>query len=97
MSEDNGGASDPMAAPVDRSQSRFPIWLTLIILVFVGWVVSKSLYPSWQYKVESIPDLEWDTMARDLGDSGWEIVSCRRARDDRKDKMLYECIFKKRG
>ena len=50
----------------------------------------------WEYTIEGIPDLQFKEVLDDLGTSGWEIVSARRARNSR-DQMMYECILKRRA
>lgn len=60
--------------------------------------LTKEDAPAWEYRIASVPDLEWDTKMAALGDEGWELVFARRASGG-DDKMLYEAIFKrqKRG
>lgn len=50
----------------------------------------------FEYKVDSIPDLEWEEKGKELGKEGWELVFARRARDS-SDNFLYECIFKRQA
>lgn len=47
-----------------------------------------------EYNIETIPDLEWDTKGKELGDAGWDFITCRRASDGEKT-FSYECIMKR--
>ncbi len=49
--------------------------------------------PDFEYRVEAVPDLQFDRKMTELGGDGWELVFARRASD--KGDMLYEVILKR--
>lgn len=54
--------------------------------------------PKWDYKIGSVPDLEFGTQMTTLGEEGWELVFARRASNGESGErmsMSYECIFKR--
>jgi len=57
-------------------------------------VRSQAQQTPLEYAIDSIPDLEWDTKAKELGAAGWDIITCRRASDS-DNKFSYECIMKR--
>lgn len=68
---------------------------TLILTVLLFTAAKLRSTPTWEYCVESVPDLNWDSGMSDLGQKGWEMVSARRATGV-DDKASYEMIFKRR-
>lgn len=55
----------------------------------------KTKAVTWEYRIESIPDLTFTENMNNLGDDGWQLVFARRAQDSITDEFSYECIFKK--
>lgn len=55
---------------------------------------TPQIPPRWEYEVFVIGDAEWGTRALAIGESGWEIVTARRASDS-SDNVAYECIAKR--
>lgn len=54
--------------------------------------------PRWDYMIQSVPDLSFDTVMNELGGAGWELVFARRASNGGSGAfmvMSYECIFKR--
>jgi hypothetical protein len=56
--------------------------------------LSKEEAPAWEYRIEAVPDLAWDSVMGNIGTDGWELVFARRAQGS-DDKMMYETIFKR--
>lgn len=84
-----------LSQPVELSEENaaaYPVFLSQPV------ELSKADAPAWEYRIEAVPDLAWDTIMSELGADGWELVFARRAQDA-NDKMMYETIFKrqKRG
>lgn len=50
--------------------------------------------PSFEYRVEGIPDVGFDDKMAALGSDGWELVFARRASDG-GDTMMYEVILQR--
>lgn len=50
--------------------------------------------PSFEYRVDAVPDLQFDERMSALGDDGWELVFARRASDS-GSTMMYEVILKR--
>jgi len=83
------------ANPVQLSAENaaaYPVYLSQPVQL------TREDAPAWEYRIEGVPDLLWETTMREIGADGWELVFARRAQDD-NDKMMYEAIFKrqKRG
>jgi hypothetical protein len=54
--------------------------------------------PRWDYMIQSVPDLSFDTVMSELGGAGWELIFARRASNGGTGGfmvMSYECIFKR--
>jgi hypothetical protein len=60
--------------------------------------VPKVSPERWEYKIADVPDTAFTSQTNDLGHSGWELVSARRASDgsDTSPTYSYEMIFKRR-
>lgn len=60
--------------------------------------LSKESAPAWEYRIESVDDLGWESNMSAIGADGWELVFARRAQGS-DERMMYETIFKrqKRG
>lgn len=76
------------------------IMVTLIgilgILLTNTLIGSKLGTVAWEYQIESVPDLSFDTTMNELGKEGWELVFARRASNPTTDDFSYECIFKRK-
>ena len=76
------------------------IMVTLIgilgILLTNTLIGSKLGKVAWEYQIESVPDLSFDTTMNELGKEGWELVFARRASNPTTDDFSYECIFKRK-
>ncbi|MFM6203859.1 hypothetical protein, partial [Planktothrix sp.] len=48
--------------------------------------------PQYEYKVVSPDDIGFDESMTQYGSSGWQAVTCRRAKDS-LDSIGYECIM----
>lgn len=68
--------------------------LMMLSTFTVQETVPKAGITKWEYKVDSVKDLEWSSTGNRLGRDGWEIISARRARDS-FDNFSYECIMKR--
>ena len=66
------------------------IFLILLTNFFAG---QKPQSVQWEYKVAAVPDSIFTEMMDTYGQSGWELVTARRAVDD--GTASYECIFKR--
>lgn len=67
----------------------------LSILLINSFSGQKVQTVSYEYRIESIPDLMFEESMDELGEEGWELVFARRAQDSITDEFSYECIFKK--
>lgn len=75
---------------------------SLLLMILIGLVAyelfgrpTPTVKPVLlEYNVDTIPDLEWETKGKELGDAGWDIITCRRASDGEKT-YSYECIMKR--
>lgn len=89
------------AAPGEKRRDAYLPWLTILAALFLVQLLLPFLLreepkmPLWDYRIESIPDLSFESEMELLGAQGWELVFARRATDSR-DKALYELIFKRR-
>jgi hypothetical protein len=80
-----------------------PALLAGILLVQVSTVIvglwstpDVSIAPvTWEYKIESVPDLLFTETMDSYGTGGWELVIARRAQNPITDDFSYECIFKR--
>jgi len=81
-------------------EQAVPSFIQLAILAVLAFAVFKPEdkvvqgVQKWEYAVDSIPDMEWETKGKEIGQSGWDMVTCRRASDG-NDNFAYECIFKR--
>lgn len=50
--------------------------------------------PTFEYRIEGVPDLGFDEKMAALGADGWELVFARRASDS-SSTMMYEVILKR--
>ena len=84
------------ATPAASVASAF-LLAAILVLEFAQLRAATRAWsqPRWEYEVFSIDDGEWGTKAQDLGASGWEIVTARRASDS-DGTVAYECIAKRR-
>jgi hypothetical protein len=76
-----------------KLQGNIIIILLLVALgfPFLGFIKPT---PKWEYKVETPMDALFITSMDNYGESGWELVSARRAKGA-LDQYGYECIFKR--
>lgn len=83
----------------DLSQNSI-MMVTLIgilgILLTNTLIGNKPETVAWEYQIESVPDILFDTTMNKLGTEGWELVFARRASDPTTDDFSYECIFKRK-
>ena len=91
------------AAPKEKRRDAYLPWLTILATLLLLQMLLPVLLreepkplqlPLWEYRIESIPDLNFESQMALLGGQGWELVFARRATDSR-DKALYEMIFKR--
>ena len=64
----------------------------ITLLVQCGGGNSQQII-EWEYKVEAVPDVSFDTSMNKLGSEQWELVFARRAQSD--GEFAYEMIFKR--
>lgn len=75
------------------------LFLILLALVFEPLVerfTSPVSQTTWEYRIDSINDLHFQSEMNSLGEEGWELVFARRARNSITDEFSYECIFKRK-
>jgi hypothetical protein len=60
-------------------------------------VVSGSSLRSWQYMIDSPTDAQLTARLQELGSTGWELISARRAVSDVGGRSIssYEMIFRR--
>ena len=74
----------------------------IALLGILGVLLTNSLAGqkvqrvTWEYQVDSIPDLEFEEKMDELGAEGWELAFARRARNSLTDEFSYEVIFKRK-
>lgn len=70
------------------------------LLAAIAWAQAFPLLlpqraaPSWEYRIESVPDPQLIQMLDKWGSGGWDLVFARRALDD-NSKGIYELILKR--
>lgn len=76
--------------------------LSLVTLMLVFGIRADASHLStgpmqerWEYIVVALPDPSFEADAKKLGDEGWEIITARRASNER-DEYSYEVIAKRR-
>lgn len=79
-----------------------PVVLLLLLLIVANLTWNNLRpEPTWQYKIESIRDFDFDRSINASGKEGWELVFARRAASSEtstaKPDMLYEIIFKRKA
>lgn len=69
----------------------------LAVLAFNLWWQRQPKNVQYEYKIESLEDVVFDTSINRLGDEGWELVFARRALagEDDSRRGIYECIFRR--
>ena len=86
---------------VKRINQNFQLNILILLIVlffgFFAWssLSSKAKTVKWEYTIESIPDLEFESGMNKLGKQGWELVFARRASGETKSEFSYEMIFKR--
>jgi len=81
-------------------EQAVPSVIQLLILGLLAFAIFKPEeqvvqgVQKWEYAVDAIPDLDWDTKGKQIGENGWDMVTCRRASDG-ESNFSYECIFKR--
>jgi len=93
-------AMQPPPPPPKKSWTW--VWLMIIAIVFtanfavtlLGGVPTKAQTQKWEYGGDFATDSKLTDKFNDLGEKGWELVHCRRARNE-KNTWGYECIFKR--
>ena len=72
----------------------FSLVILVSALILAGCQQSPTV---WEYHIEAVPDLSFNTRMNQLGQEGWELVTARRASDGDTDNptMSYEMIFKR--
>jgi len=73
--------------------------LVVVIVTLLSWNVFRA--EKWEYKIEAVNDLTFNTDINKLGAEGWELVFARRASSGPADatakpEFSYEMIFKRR-
>jgi hypothetical protein len=93
-------------APASATGFRFqglliPLLLAGVLLTQVADLFFNTLFRkppeplTFEYQIESIPDLDFTETMNRYGAEGWELVFARRALDSITDDASYECIFKR--
>ncbi len=69
----------------------------LVIATLLGLWSNLKPSPKWEYKIEAVPDVAFESGMTTLGDEGWEAVSARRASsgEGKSAVFSYEIIFKR--
>ncbi|MBD2505157.1 hypothetical protein [Anabaena azotica] len=69
----------------------------LAVLAFNLWWQRQPKNVQYEYKIESLEDVVFDTSINRLGDEGWELVFARRALagEEYSRRGIYECIFRR--
>ncbi len=93
--------------PADRGASGAEMGsLALLVLIAVLLAVSLVLRLAappprgrWEHRVSSAADGEFEEHFDELGEDGWQIVTCRRARVSVGSPRVfrYECVLKRRA
>ena len=88
-----------------NNSGRTNLLLSLIMLILLASVAMPYLntteeaptleVQAYEYTIQTINDLSWDSDMKALGDAGWELVFARRARNPVLDTYGYESIFKR--
>jgi hypothetical protein len=88
----------PQPNTITRSQATLICILLLFCTGLLTWHTFKSPQ-KWEYRIESIPDISFDSEINRLGAQGWEMVFARRASSgsdlSEKPTFSYEIIFKR--
>ncbi len=69
----------------------------LVILQLAPIVMPDRTGPSWDYRIESIKDIEFVKEMNRIGNAGWELVFARRALSGEglEREGIYEVMFKR--
>ncbi|HWD39102.1 MAG TPA: hypothetical protein VG944_09665 [Fimbriimonas sp.] len=68
----------------------------VLILLLLAFSALKARSRSWEYKLEDIPDAEFNDELNQMGSKGWEMIFARRASGGDQDPTTnYEVIFKR--
>jgi hypothetical protein len=69
----------------------FLVWVTLVVLAFLPSLGENK----YEYLIIFPSDQDVCSKLSDYGSQGWEVVSARRATDEKKQYYAYELIMKK--
>jgi DNA-directed RNA polymerase subunit RPC12/RpoP len=69
--------------------------LLVVIAVELFWLANAPPAVTWEYRIESIDDIMFESEMDKLGAEGWELTFARRAIDSITDRGIYECIFRR--
>lgn len=100
LSEANNFYSEPATNRGEGLMSKLQgniIIALLAIAVILGLWTNLKPSPKWEYKIEAVPDLSFESSMTTLGDDGWELISARRASsgEGKSAVFSYEIIFKR--
>jgi hypothetical protein len=80
------------------AQVSLIIFLLTVCTLLLAWNTFKPAQ-KWEYKIEAVPDIGFETRINNLGNEGWELVFARRASTGKelgdKTEFSYEMIFKR--
>ena len=67
-------------------------------VLLIGVAISNQKIDRWEYRLESLEDLTFQTQMNAIGADGWELIFARRAMagEEKATRGVYECIFKRR-
>ena len=72
------------------------VLLAVIAGLLAAPLISPSRFaPSYEYRIEDVPDQAFDDVMDKHGAGGWDLVFARRASGDEGKTMNYEVIFKR--
>ncbi|WP_437228385.1 hypothetical protein SH661x_000882 [Planctomicrobium sp. SH661] len=70
----------------------------------LAWLINVTVYDppvikppavTWEYRIESVDDVLFDSQMNRLGRDGWDLAFARRATRGEYQSAVYECIFKR--
>lgn len=82
-----------------RENQQSLLFLILLAIVIQPWLnrlVLPASAEGWEYTITAPSDYDFEEAMNDLGEQGWQLVFARRARDSITDRMMYECILKRK-